>query len=147
MVKHCVQDYLADSHIHLSGLPAGGYVFEVSVTLGYTHHLSLGFEPVVESVPVCVPSFFVQLISSVADSVLQFSEPYLPEIVVGRTQLKLHDFRSFLVVSVGTQGDARLRFLPSTPLTLRWIESGFNARQWGKAFGEIPVHGYSASRN
>jgi len=78
---------------------------------------------------------------------LPFGIPYLPEIVVGRTQLKLHDFRSFLVVSVGTQGDARSRFLPSTPLTLRWIESGFNARQWGKAFGEIPVHGYSASRN
>lgn len=92
MVKHCVQDYLADSHIHLSGLPAGGYVFEVSVTLGYTHHLSLGFQPVVESVPVCIPFFFVQLISSVANSVFQFGEAHLPEIGVGGTQSKLHDF-------------------------------------------------------
>ncbi len=115
IVNHFVQEHLADSHIHLCNLPWGRYVFEVSVTLGDTHHLSLGFQPVVESVPVGIPSLFVQLISSVANSIFQFGEAYLPEIGVGRAQLKLHDFRSFLLVSVGTQDGARWRFLQNTP--------------------------------
>ena len=61
-------------------LPACRYIFEVSATLGHTQHLSLGFEPVIKRVAVCVPSFFVQLISAFVNSAFQFSETHLAEI-------------------------------------------------------------------
>src|SRR5215469_1962874 len=77
-------------------LPACRYIFEVSVPLGHTQHLSLGFEPVIKRVAVYEPSFFVQLISAFADSAFQFSETHLAEIGVGGTQSNLHNLHLVL---------------------------------------------------